>query len=70
MALEPTQAPRTARSPRRCPWTRVSEPRLRKVHRRDALVVAAVALLTWVLCGIFNVTEMLRRLTAPSERYP
>lgn len=70
VALEPTQAPRTARSPRRCPWTRVSAPRLRKVHRRDALVVAAVALLTWVLCGIFNVTEMLRRLTAPSERYP
>lgn len=23
----------------------------------------------WVLCGLFNVTEMLRRLTAPYERY-
>jgi two-component system sensor histidine kinase UhpB len=28
-----------------------------------------VTLATWVLCAIFNVTEMLRRLTAPYERY-
>ena len=47
------------------PMTSLERDRLRKVQRRDALVVAAVAILTWVLCGIFNVTEMLRRLTAP-----
>lgn len=49
--------------------TSIERNRLRKVHRRDALLVAAAALLTWVLCGIFNMTEMLRRLTAPYERY-
>lgn len=43
--------------------------RLHKVHRRDAMVIAMVTLATWVICGIFNVTEMLRRLTAPYERY-
>lgn len=43
--------------------------RLRRTHRADALVVGAAALIAWVLCGIFNVTELLRRLTAPYERY-
>ena len=42
---------------------------LRKIRRRDALIVAALTVATWVVCAIFNVTEMLRRLTAPYERY-
>jgi two-component system, NarL family, sensor histidine kinase UhpB len=41
----------------------------RRVHLRDAVLVAIVTLGTWVVCGLFNVTEMLRRLTAPYERY-
>ena len=41
----------------------------RSTYRRDAIVVAAVTLISWVLCGLFNVTETLRRLTAPYERY-
>jgi signal transduction histidine kinase len=41
----------------------------RAAHRRDALVVATVTIITWVLCGLFNVTEALQRLTAPYERY-
>jgi len=41
----------------------------RRAHLRDGLLVAIVTLATWVLCGHFNVTEMLRRLTAPYERY-
>ena len=45
-----------------------SEP-ARRAHLRDGLLVAIVTLATWVLCGHFNVTEMLRRLTAPYERY-
>ncbi len=40
-----------------------------RTHLRDATLVAAVTIATWVVCGIFNVTEMLRRLTAPYERY-
>jgi signal transduction histidine kinase len=36
---------------------------------RDAVLVAAVTIATWVLCALFNVTEMLRRLNAPYERY-
>lgn len=36
---------------------------------RDAVLVVAVTVATWVLCGFFNVTEMLRRLNAPYERY-
>jgi signal transduction histidine kinase len=39
------------------------------VRQRDALIVAALTVATWVVCAIFNVTEMLRRLTAPYERY-
>jgi signal transduction histidine kinase len=41
----------------------------RGIHLRDAILVAIVTLATWVLCGLFNVTELLRRLTAPYERY-
>ncbi len=41
----------------------------RTTHRRDAWIVVAVTLSTWVLCGVFNVTEALQRLTAPYERY-
>ena len=41
----------------------------RRVHRRDAILVAIVAVVTWALCARFNVTELLRRLTAPYERY-
>jgi two-component system, NarL family, sensor histidine kinase UhpB len=41
----------------------------RRLHLRDAILVAIVTIATWVLCGLFNVTELLRRLTAPYERY-
>jgi len=41
----------------------------RRAHLRDAILVAVVTLATWVVCGLFNVTEMLRRLNAPYERY-
>jgi signal transduction histidine kinase len=41
----------------------------RRVHRRDAILVAIATVATWVLCGLFNITELLRRLTAPYERY-
>lgn len=53
----PPRAPRHARKP------------ARSAHRLDALIVATVTLATWVLCGLFNVTELLRRLTAPYERF-
>lgn len=36
---------------------------------RDAILVATVTLATWVVCGLFNITEVLRRLNAPYERY-
>ncbi|MGH8296367.1 MAG: ATP-binding protein [Steroidobacteraceae bacterium] len=42
---------------------------MRKSQLRDAVLVVIVTLATWVLCGTFNVTEMLRQLTAPYERY-
>lgn len=42
---------------------------VRAVHLRDTVLVAAVTAATWIVCGAFNVTEMLRRLTAPYERY-
>jgi glucose-6-phosphate-specific signal transduction histidine kinase len=41
----------------------------RRAHLRDAILVTAVTAATWVLCAIFNVTEILRHLTAPYERY-
>ena len=43
--------------------------RARRSSRRDAVLVSAITLAAWVLCGLFNVTELLRRLTAPYERY-
>ena len=39
------------------------------IHLYDAAAVAALTIATWVLCALFNVTETLRRLTAPYERY-
>ena len=42
---------------------------IRRAHLRDAVLVATVTLAAWMLCGLFNVTEMLRRLTGPYERY-
>lgn len=41
----------------------------RRTYGRDALLVGVVTVATWVVCGIFNITEMLRRLNAPYERY-
>ena len=40
-----------------------------RTHVRDAILVAIVTLATWVVCVLFNVTEVLRRLNAPYERY-
>ena len=36
---------------------------------RDAVLVAVVTVATWIVCGLFNLTEILRRLNAPYERY-
>jgi signal transduction histidine kinase len=33
------------------------------------VIVAAVTVVTWIVCGVFNLTEILRRLNAPYERY-
>ena len=66
------EAPSPANGAGRLPFLRrAALPRdpVRKVHLRDAVVVALVTISSWVLCGLFNVTEMLRRLTAPYERY-
>ncbi len=41
----------------------------RTTHVRDAVVVVAVTVITWTVCGLFNITEVLRRLNAPYERY-
>lgn len=40
-----------------------------RTHARDAILVAIVTLATWVACALFNITEILRRLNAPYERY-
>ncbi|MGH8270557.1 MAG: histidine kinase, partial [Steroidobacteraceae bacterium] len=42
---------------------------VRRTNLRDAVLVAVITIATWVLCGIFNFTEVLRRLNAPYERY-
>ena len=42
---------------------------VKRTRRRDAVVVAVVTVVTWVVCGLLNVTETLRRLNAPYERY-
>jgi signal transduction histidine kinase len=39
------------------------------VQWRDGIGVAVLTIATWILCGLLNVTETLRRLTAPYERY-
>jgi two-component system, NarL family, sensor histidine kinase UhpB len=44
-------------------------PAFGSAYLRDAAVVAIVTLGAWVVCALFNLTEMLRRLTAPYERY-
>jgi two-component system, NarL family, sensor histidine kinase UhpB len=41
----------------------------RRTHVRDAILVVFVTAATWVVCGVFNLTEMLRRLNAPYEKY-
>lgn len=53
-------------TPRTAPQDRA---RTQRVHTRDTVVVVTVTVISWVLCGLFNVTEMLRHLTAPYERY-
>ena len=52
--------------PREASPARVSN---RRTHLRDGILVAVVTIAAWVVCGLFNVTEMLRRLNAPYERY-
>ncbi|MDE2050799.1 MAG: sensor histidine kinase [Gammaproteobacteria bacterium] len=42
---------------------------VRRTHLRDTVLVAVLTVATWTVCGIFNITEMLRRLNAPYERY-
>lgn len=42
---------------------------LKRAQLRDAILIAMVTVGSWVLCGVFNVTEMLRHLTGPYERY-
>jgi signal transduction histidine kinase len=42
---------------------------LKRAQLRDAILIAMVTVGTWVLCGFFNVTETLRHLTGPYERY-
>ena len=42
---------------------------LRRAQLRDAFLIVIMAVGSWVLCGFFNVTETLRHLTAPYERY-
>jgi signal transduction histidine kinase len=42
---------------------------LKRAQLRDATVIAIVTVGTWVLCGFFDVTEKLRHLTGPYERY-
>jgi two-component system, NarL family, sensor histidine kinase UhpB len=42
---------------------------LRSAYWRDAILIAIVTVGAWVLCGLLNVTEILRHLTAPYERY-
>lgn len=42
---------------------------LKRAQLRDGILIAMVTVGTWVLCGFFNVTETLRHLTEPYERY-
>ncbi|HVS78539.1 MAG TPA: ATP-binding protein [Steroidobacteraceae bacterium] len=42
---------------------------VRRAHLRDALLVAMATIAAWVFCGLFNLTEKLRHLMAPYERF-
>jgi len=42
---------------------------LRRAQVRDAALIVVTAVGAWVLCAFFNLTEVLRHLTAPYERY-
>lgn len=42
---------------------------LKSAQLRDAMLIVMVTVGTWVMCGVFNVTETLRHLTGPYERY-
>lgn len=42
---------------------------LRRAQVRDAALIVITAVGAWVLCAFFNLTEALRHLTAPYERY-
>jgi signal transduction histidine kinase len=42
---------------------------LRRAQVCDAALIVVTAVAAWLLCGFFNVTETLRHLTAPYERY-
>jgi signal transduction histidine kinase len=42
---------------------------VRRTHVRDAVLVAVITAAAWIVCGLFNLTEVLRRLNAPYERY-
>ncbi|HZT03075.1 MAG TPA: sensor histidine kinase [Steroidobacteraceae bacterium] len=42
---------------------------LKRAQLCDVILIAMVTLGTWVLCGLLNVTETLRHLTGPYERY-
>lgn len=52
--------------PREAPAARLPP---RGTPLRDAVLVAVVTAAAGLLCGLFNITEMLRHLTAPYERY-
>lgn len=60
-----TLAPRSRRAPRPACIARVSH----KVKWREGIAVGVLTLAASVLRGRLNVTETLRRLTAPYERY-
>src|SRR5579883_1833424 len=41
----------------------------RRTQLRDAALIVIVTVVTWAACSLFNITEILRRLNAPYERY-
>lgn len=73
--LEPAFDPGAASSadspgkPPSLPTTPVPGDSLRSAYVRDAILVATVTVGAWVVCGLFNMTEILRHLTAPYERF-
>jgi len=42
---------------------------LKRAQLRDAILIGTLTVGTWVFCGFFNLTETLRHLTGPYERY-